>query len=138
MNKRSNELHDEMSEEEIAQYYDEHRGDTSLWEEKPRQARIRPSESSIVISVRFSRQELAQVRLRAEQEGKTISEVIRSAVLREQTTVATDVFIGGRSFTVEYPGHRAPDWMNDPISNPSTAGTLGIQQTLRELTKTGT
>ena len=69
------------SEEEPARYFDEHRGDVSLWEEKPAKIRVRRGGASVVFSVRFSKEELAQLQETAGRRGVTISELIRTAAL---------------------------------------------------------
>jgi hypothetical protein len=73
-----------MNEKEAAKFYEERRGDTSLWAETPSKANIRRG-GSVVFSLRFSRQELELLRQRAEVEGATVSELIRRAAMREAT-----------------------------------------------------
>lgn len=70
-----------MNEEELAQWFEKRRGDTSLWSDAPAKANVRRG-GSVVFSVRFSPEELLLLRGRAEEWGTTISQLIRSASLQ--------------------------------------------------------
>ncbi len=70
-----------MNEKELAEYYEKRRGDTSLWSEKPTKANVRRG-GSVVFSIRLKPQELQLLRRRAEEEGRTISELIRWGALQ--------------------------------------------------------
>jgi len=76
-----------MNEEELARFYEERRGDMSIWSEKPTKAKVRRG-GTVVFSLRFDRRELALLRERAEAQGTTLSEFIRRAVVREATAGA--------------------------------------------------
>jgi len=81
-----------MTERELAQYYDTHRGDTSIWHPEPVEARTaRRGGPSIVISVRVNRAELRQLKQSALSEAVTLSEFIRQAALERASTTATGV-----------------------------------------------
>ena len=69
-----------MNEDELAEFFERRRGDTSLWSEKPVKANVRRG-GSVVFSVRFSPEELLLLRDRAREAGITISGLIRSAAL---------------------------------------------------------
>jgi hypothetical protein len=70
-----------MNDDELAQWFENRRGDTSLWSDAPVKATVRRG-GTVVFSLRFSPQELELLRQRAEQAGSTISDLIRSAALR--------------------------------------------------------
>ena len=69
-----------MNEKELAEWFERRRGDTSLWSETPAKADVRRG-GSTVFSLRFSPEELALLRRRAEEWSTTISHLIRSAAL---------------------------------------------------------
>jgi hypothetical protein len=73
------------SEKELAAYYQAHRGDPEEWgelEEGPIERRVHRTGLSVSIAVRFSPEEAAAIRQTAKREGKTYSEVVRTAVHR--------------------------------------------------------
>lgn len=70
-----------MEERELAKYFDERRGDVSLWADRPAKAQVRKG-STVVFSVRFAREDLELVQERAQAEGLTVSEFIRRSALR--------------------------------------------------------
>ena len=74
-----------MNERELAEFYEERRGDMSLWADKPSKANVRRG-GTVVFSLRFGRQELELLRKRAEAESITVSELIRRAAMREATS----------------------------------------------------
>ena len=83
---------DDMTERELAEYYDSHRGDVSIWQPEAVPARTpRRGGPSIVISVRFNREELRQLKQSAGGEAVTLSEFIRQAALERASTTATAV-----------------------------------------------
>jgi hypothetical protein len=70
-----------MNEDELAELFERRRGDTSHWSEKPVKAKV-GRRGSVVFSVRFSPEELVLLRDRAQERGRTISDLIRSAALQ--------------------------------------------------------
>lgn len=73
------------SEKERAAYYQAHRGDPDEWgelEEGPVERRVHRTGLSVSIAVRFSPEEAEAIRRTAKREGKTYSEVVRTAVHR--------------------------------------------------------
>ena len=70
-----------MNDDELAQWFENRRGDTSLWSDAPVKATVRRG-GTVVFSLRFAPEELELLRQRAEQAETTISELIRSAALR--------------------------------------------------------
>jgi hypothetical protein len=138
-----------MREQELAEYYEKRKGDTSLWADKPTKANVRRG-GSVVFSIRLSRQELAQLRERAEKEGKTVSEVIRWGALRAaETPSRVHVVTTSREFDmlpsvsatymtlasmtenvhvavmVEVPGDRSSytEWNRVPVPRPRESGS---------------
>ena len=71
---------DEMSEEELARFYEERRGDVSLWD-KSRRIRVRRGSPSTVFTLRLAPDELEQLYRAAEAQSETMSEFIRSAAV---------------------------------------------------------
>jgi hypothetical protein len=69
-----------MNEEQLAEFFERRRGDTSHWSDLPVKANIR-RRGSVVFSVRFSPEELLLLRDLAREIGTTISGLIRSAAL---------------------------------------------------------
>jgi hypothetical protein len=67
--------------EELADYYERHAGDLSLWSTKPRKIRVRRGGPSHTFSIRFTPEEMALLDDAAERRGITITELIRSAAL---------------------------------------------------------
>ena len=71
-------------EAELARYFDEHKGDMSLWDTtRPIKIRVRRGGPSSVFSVRFTSEELHRLQAAANARGITISQLIRDAALRE-------------------------------------------------------
>jgi len=68
-----------MTEAELAEYYQDHRGDTEEWE--PAEAISRPARLDVTISVRFTPEEIAAVRERARDAGMRPTAFIRQAAL---------------------------------------------------------
>ncbi len=68
-----------MTEAELAEYYQAHRGDTEEWE--PPEAISRPARLDVTISVRFTPEEIAAVRERARDAGMRPTAFIRQAAL---------------------------------------------------------
>lgn len=71
---------DEMNEEELARFYEERRGDVSLWD-KSRRIRVRRGSPSSVFTMRLAPEELEQLYRAAEIENVTMSEFIRKAAV---------------------------------------------------------
>jgi hypothetical protein len=69
-----------MSGEQLAEFFERRRGDTSHWSDVPVKAEVR-RRGSVVFSVRFSPEELLLLRDRAQEAGTTISALIRSAAV---------------------------------------------------------
>lgn len=69
-----------MNEDQLAEFFERRRGDTSHWSNVPVRANIR-RRGSVVFSVRFSPEELLLLRDRSQEAGTTISGLIRSAAL---------------------------------------------------------
>ena len=73
-----------MSEEELAAFFDEHKGDLSIWESTPVSALTPPSDaSSIVISVRFNRNEIRRIQRAARKRGMTVGRWIKKLALED-------------------------------------------------------
>ena len=77
-----------MQERDLAKYYDERRGDLSLWSEKPAKAKVRRS-GGVVFSLRFSKDELELLQARADAEGIPVSQFIRRSALEAATRGAS-------------------------------------------------
>jgi len=91
-----------MDEKKLARSYETRRDDTSSWETEPTKANVRHT-GTVVFSVRFSPEELAFIRDKAEEKGITVSELIRGAAIREVTTaLSTNVLV---SFEELVPGY---------------------------------
>jgi len=73
---------DDMTEEELARFYEERKGDLSLWQKTPRQIRRRRGGASTVFAVRLAPSELEELQAAAKRAGTTVSDFIRSAALR--------------------------------------------------------
>ena len=71
---------DEMNEEELARFYEERRGDVSLWD-KSRRIRVRRGSPSTVFTLRLAPEELEQLYRAAELQGETMSEFIRKGAV---------------------------------------------------------
>lgn len=72
---------DEMTEEELAAFYESRKGDLSLWESKPAKIRVRRGGPSTVFALRLAPEELELLHARARSQGRTVSDFIRSAAL---------------------------------------------------------
>jgi len=70
-----------VNEDQLVEFFESRRGDTSQWSELPARAKVRGG-GSVVFSIRFTPQELLVLRTRARQMRRTISELIRSAALQ--------------------------------------------------------
>jgi hypothetical protein len=77
---------DEMTEEELARFYEERRGDVSLWD-KARRIRVRRGSPSTVFTLRLAPEELERLYRAAEKEAETMSEFVRRAALDRASTV---------------------------------------------------
>lgn len=71
-----------MGDNETAEFFEQRRGDMSLWEKEPSKADVRKG-TSVVFSFRLTTDELRGLREAAKQRGVNVSELIRSAALRE-------------------------------------------------------
>ena len=75
---------DDMNEEALARFYEERKGDLSLWQKKPRQIRLRRGDGpSTMFSLRMTGEELSKIALAAQKRGTTVSDFIRRAALKE-------------------------------------------------------
>ncbi|MFQ5879556.1 MAG: DUF6290 family protein [Dehalococcoidia bacterium] len=81
-------------EKELAQLFEERRGDMSLWAEKPTRAKVRKG-GSVVFSIRFTPDELEMLRRRADVQGITVSELIRQAVLESMAEPPQTILLRG-------------------------------------------
>ena len=68
---------------ELAQYFEDRKGDTSLWEKNPRTIRRRRGQGpSTSFAVRFAPDELELVQKTASAKNTTVSDFIRQAALK--------------------------------------------------------
>ncbi len=65
----------------MARYFDERQGDLSLWADKPTPSKVRKG-GTIIISLRISNGELELLQSRAQEEGLSLSGLIRRTALR--------------------------------------------------------
>jgi hypothetical protein len=72
---------EDMTEEELARFFEERRGDMSLWDTS-RRIRVRRGSASTVVTVRLAPEELEQLYRFANSEGETMSEFIRRAAMK--------------------------------------------------------
>jgi uncharacterized protein (DUF1778 family) len=73
---------DEMTEAELAQFYEARKGDLSLWKKEPRPIRRRRGQGpSTSFAVRLTPAEIKELQAAAEATGKTVSDFIRTAAL---------------------------------------------------------
>jgi hypothetical protein len=70
-----------LTEEELARFYEERRGDTSLWEKKPRRIRASRGGASTVLTLRLAPEELQQLFEAAARQDETLSDFIRKGAL---------------------------------------------------------
>ena len=73
---------EDMTEQELADYYQANKDDENEWEElpPPRSARRKSRELSINMSIRFTADEAVAVQREAERLGLSSSELVRRAV----------------------------------------------------------
>lgn len=72
----------EMTEAELARFYEEHQDDMSLWEKKPRQIRSRRGAGpSTIFSLRLTGEELTKIARAAQARDVTVSDFIRRATM---------------------------------------------------------
>jgi uncharacterized protein (DUF1778 family) len=71
----------EMNEQQLARYFEERKGDLSLWERKPAMIRVRRGGPSTVFSLRLTPEELEEIYRAAAKKGQTTSQFIRNASL---------------------------------------------------------
>ena len=116
-----------MNEEELAKFHDEHKGDLSIWADKPAPAEVK--KGSVVFSLRFSRKELEAVRALAEEEGVAVGDFIRRAALREASQPTTfrvlpgqQIEIFGRTTSVQTRSERLD--LYEPAHHGAAAQTL--------------
>ena len=76
-----NKTPDEMNEGELARFYEERRGDMSLWEKKPRRIRARRGGPSTVFTLRLAPEELELLFEAATRQDETLSDFIRKGAL---------------------------------------------------------
>ena len=68
-----------MREQELVEYFERRRGDTSTWG-KPVKAAVSKG-GSVVFSLRLAPEELEHLRQIADEQGRSVSDLIRSAAL---------------------------------------------------------
>jgi uncharacterized protein (DUF1778 family) len=108
---------DEMSEAELAGFYQKQRGDTSLWSKTPRPMRRRRGQGpSTAFAVRLTPAELEELTAAAGRSGTTLSDFIRSASLTAARSDAPD----------------AGERLRDIVAN-ARKQIQGVDETLREL-----
>ena len=78
---------DEMTEQELARFYEERQGDMSLWEKKPRRIRARRGGPSTVFTLRLAPEELEQLFEAAAHQDETLSDFIRKGALERATAL---------------------------------------------------
>lgn len=78
---------DALSEEELARYYEEHKGDMSLWERKPVRVPVREGETSTVFRLEIDPEELTELFYAAERAQLDLSDFIRTAALDRARSV---------------------------------------------------
>ena len=66
----------EMTDEELARYYEERRDDDSLWSEKPVPVKVRKDVGTL-FSLRLPAEELEMLRQEADKKGTTVSALLR-------------------------------------------------------------
>ena len=74
---------DEMTESELAKYYEDRMGDVSQWQKKPVKMRIRRGGRSTMFSLRLTSEEMETLQKAAQERDVTLSDFIRSASLKE-------------------------------------------------------
>jgi hypothetical protein len=72
---------DEMNETELAHFYEANRGNTDLWQSKPRKIRVRRGGPSTIFTLRLAPEELEQLYKVAAKQGETLSDFIRKGAL---------------------------------------------------------
>jgi hypothetical protein len=81
MAEKLNKKLDDMTEAELARFYEENRGNVDLWQKKARQIRVRRGAPSTIFSLRLAPEELEEIFGAAEREGSTVSDFIRKGAL---------------------------------------------------------
>jgi hypothetical protein len=89
-----------MTEAELADYFYEHRGDTTGWKrvERPRSLRGKPTS---VFSVRFTGEELNSLQAAAGLRGQYVSGFIRDAALEAARVLTSETLIGSEGNVVK-------------------------------------
>ena len=73
---------DDMTEEELARFYQEHKGDPSLWQKTPRRMRRHRGEGPTTsFAIRLTPEEIEELQAAAATSQTTLSEFIRSSAL---------------------------------------------------------
>ncbi len=80
------------TEKELATHFQEHRGDVSTWSTQAAQVEV-AKEPAVVFSVRFSPQEIRNLRRQADKRGVTISTYVRDAVLEHSAPVGSTCIV---------------------------------------------
>lgn len=81
---------DDMDEEELASFYEAHKGDVSLWRREPLKIRSRRGKGPTTsFAVRLAPAELEELQAAAAQDGVTLSEFIRRSSLAAARTEAS-------------------------------------------------
>ena len=71
----------DASDEALARYFEERKGEVAIWEEKPLKIRVRRGGASTSFAVRLAPEELEELQAAAKKRGRTVSDFIRSAAL---------------------------------------------------------
>ena len=73
----------DMTGAELAEFFEAHKGDMSLWETKPRKIRVRRGSPSTVFALRLAPEELEQLYEVARAQDTNLSAFIRDAALEK-------------------------------------------------------
>ena len=74
---------DDMNEEELVQFFEDHRDDMSIWDTKPRKIRVRRGSPSTVFALRLAPEELEKLYEAAGAQDTNLSAFIRDAALEK-------------------------------------------------------
>lgn len=121
---------DAMTEEDIIKFHEEHKGDLSIWADKPVAAQVK--KGSTVFSLRFSRDELALLRTRAELEGVTVAEFIRRAAMREAASPLFVSFLPDPTYALSWGTTASASAVRSLLENALSSGVSGTLPTLSE------
>ena len=88
----TNQRLDRLTERELAEFYEQHKDDDSLWSETavPMRRRRRGAGPSTSFAVRLAPEELMELKDAADEKGTTLSDFIREAALRRARSKGAD------------------------------------------------